>query len=77
MRYVAKEATDNGQIIDHSNLTDSGIFERLERETKIESKPSSAMAVFDSRCGLSAVLSGTVLSVLFSGRRNSLPESAL
>jgi len=36
-RYVAKEATDNGQIIDDSNLTDFGIFERLERDVPFRS----------------------------------------
>src|SRR5437016_14296750 len=28
-RYLAKEATDNGQIIDDTALTDFGIFQRL------------------------------------------------
>src|SRR5215472_13786651 len=31
-RWVAKEATDNGQIVDDSNLTDQAIFERLEQD---------------------------------------------
>ncbi|HET8922224.1 MAG TPA: SLBB domain-containing protein [Candidatus Acidoferrum sp.] len=33
-RLVAKEATDNGQVIDDSNLTDQAIFERLEQDLK-------------------------------------------
>jgi len=36
-RHVAKEATDNGQIIDDSNLTDFGVFERLERDVPFRS----------------------------------------
>lgn len=36
-RYVAKEATENGQIIDDSNLTDFGIFERLEHDVPFRS----------------------------------------
>jgi hypothetical protein len=147
-RYVAKEATDNGQIIDDSNLTDFRIFERLERGVpfrsfatklvqkygyllpsvnpnsdygkqqefvlkerarrlvQIEAQEDATAAAQSQRqfalseiencdesqqeCGksttqktkrsqpfrLSAGLSGTVLSVLFSGRRNSLEESA-
>src|SRR5690349_14779148 len=31
-RWVAKEATDNGQVVDDSNLTDEAIFERLEQD---------------------------------------------
>jgi polysaccharide biosynthesis/export protein len=31
-RWVAKEATDNGQVVDDSNLTDQAIFERLEQD---------------------------------------------
>jgi len=31
-RSVAKEATDSGQIVDDSNLTDQAIFERLEQD---------------------------------------------
>jgi hypothetical protein len=31
-RWVAKEATDNGQMVDDSALTDSAIFDRLERD---------------------------------------------
>jgi len=30
-RWVAKEATDNGQIVEDSSLTDQTIFDRLER----------------------------------------------
>jgi len=36
-RHVAKEATDSGQIIDDSNLSDFGIFERLERDVPFRS----------------------------------------
>jgi protein involved in polysaccharide export with SLBB domain len=31
-RWVAKEATDNGQVVDDSSLTDQAIFERLEQD---------------------------------------------
>jgi polysaccharide biosynthesis/export protein len=31
-RWVAKEATDNGQIVDDNSLTDDAIFERLEHD---------------------------------------------
>src|SRR5690349_13754305 len=31
-RWVAKEATDNGQVVDDSNLTDQAVFERLEQD---------------------------------------------
>src|SRR5207248_8614508 len=31
-RWVAKEATDNGQVVDDSNLTDQAISERLEQD---------------------------------------------
>ncbi len=31
-RWVAKEASDNGQVVDDSMLTDQAIFDRLERE---------------------------------------------
>ncbi len=31
-RWVAKEATDHGQILDDTELTDQAIFERLARE---------------------------------------------
>src|SRR5712671_6169625 len=30
-RWVAKEATDNGQVVEDSNLSDQAIFERLEQ----------------------------------------------
>ena len=31
-RWVAKEATDNGQIVEDQNLTDQAIFDRLDRD---------------------------------------------
>ena len=31
-RWVAKEATDNGQIVEDSDLTDQAIFDRLDRD---------------------------------------------
>jgi len=31
-RWVAKEATDNGQIVEDSDLADQAIFERLDRD---------------------------------------------
>ena len=36
-RWVAKEATDNGQIVDDSSLTDQAIFERLEQDVVFRS----------------------------------------
>ena len=36
-RWVAKEATDNGQVVEDSNLTDQAIFERLEQEVGFRS----------------------------------------
>ncbi|MGC1686456.1 MAG: SLBB domain-containing protein [Candidatus Acidiferrales bacterium] len=36
-RYVAKEATDNGQLVDDAALTDVAIFERLERDVPFRS----------------------------------------
>jgi len=32
-RWVAKEATDNGQVVQESKLTDQAIFDRLDRDT--------------------------------------------
>src|SRR5690348_10530934 len=31
-RWLAKEATDNGQVVDDANLRDDAIFERLEQD---------------------------------------------
>src|SRR5712691_7169022 len=36
-RWVAKEATDNGQVVEDSNLTDHAIFERLEQDVAFRS----------------------------------------
>ena len=36
-RWVAKEATDNGQVVEDSNLTDQAIFERLEQDLAFRS----------------------------------------
>jgi len=36
-RLVAKEASDNGQVVQESNLSDHAIFERLERDIKFRS----------------------------------------
>src|SRR6266700_3396126 len=36
-RWVAKEATDNGQVVDDSMLTDQAIFERLEQDIAFRS----------------------------------------
>ncbi len=36
-RWVAKEATDNGQVVEDSNLTDQAIFDRLERDIPFRS----------------------------------------
>jgi protein involved in polysaccharide export with SLBB domain len=33
-RYVAKEASDNGQVVQESNLSDQAIFARLDRDIK-------------------------------------------
>jgi protein involved in polysaccharide export with SLBB domain len=36
-RWIAKEATDNGQVVEDSKLTDQAIFERLERDIAFRS----------------------------------------
>src|SRR6266566_2509574 len=36
-RWVAKEATDNGQVVDDSTLTDQAIFDRLEQDVAFRS----------------------------------------
>src|SRR6267154_6360487 len=36
-RWVAKEATDNGQVVEDSNLTDQAIFERLQQDIAFRS----------------------------------------
>jgi polysaccharide biosynthesis/export protein len=36
-RYVAKEASDNGQVVEESNLSDQAIFARLDRDIKFRS----------------------------------------
>src|ERR1700676_4652765 len=36
-RLAIKEATDNGQIVEDSSLTDQAIFDRLERGTALRS----------------------------------------
>src|SRR5712664_2066141 len=36
-RWVAKEATDSGRIVEDSNLTDQAIFERLEQDIAFRS----------------------------------------
>jgi polysaccharide export outer membrane protein len=36
-RWVAKEATDNGQVVEDSALTERGIFERLDRDLTFRS----------------------------------------
>src|SRR5580704_4308586 len=36
-RWVAKEATDNGQVVEDSSLTDQAIFDRLDRDVAFRS----------------------------------------
>lgn len=36
-RWVAKEATDNGQVVEDANLSDQAIFDRLERDVVFRS----------------------------------------
>jgi hypothetical protein len=36
-RWVAKEATDNGQIVEDSDLSDQAIFDRLDRDVPFRS----------------------------------------
>src|SRR5262249_22050276 len=36
-RWVAKEATDNGQVVDDFSLSESAIFERLDRDMQFRS----------------------------------------
>src|SRR5580658_8079371 len=36
-RWTAKEATDNGQVVDDSSMTDQAIFDRLDRDLAFRS----------------------------------------
>src|SRR5215472_156108 len=36
-RWVAKEATDNGQVVEDANLSDQAIFDRLDRDVAFRS----------------------------------------
>src|SRR5580700_418533 len=36
-QWVAKEATDNGQVVEDSNLSDQAIFDRLDRDVAFRS----------------------------------------
>src|SRR5262244_3088961 len=36
-RWVAKEATDNGQVVEDASLTDDSIFDRLDRDAVFRS----------------------------------------
>src|SRR5262245_2729153 len=36
-RWIAKDAADNGQVVEDSSLTDEAIFERLERDVEFRS----------------------------------------
>src|SRR5580704_6689190 len=36
-RWVAKEATDNGQVVEDSSLTDQAIFDRLDQDVAFRS----------------------------------------
>ena len=36
-RWIAKEATDNGQLVEDSNLTDQAIFDRLDQDVAFRS----------------------------------------
>src|SRR5580704_1517435 len=36
-RWIAKEATDNGQVVEDSNLSDKAIFDRLDRDVAFRS----------------------------------------
>jgi polysaccharide export outer membrane protein len=36
-RWIAKEATDSGQVVEDSKLTDEGVFERLDRDLAFRS----------------------------------------
>src|SRR5438045_5586963 len=36
-RWVAKEASDSGQVVEDSNLTDQGVFERLQQDVAFRS----------------------------------------
>ncbi len=58
-RWVAKEATDNGQVVEDSKLTDQAIFERLERDVAFRSVATRLLAAIwlldahpESRFGL-------------------------
>ena len=43
-RWVAKEATDRGQILDDADLTEKAIFERLTRDLEFRSVATPALA---------------------------------
>src|SRR5258707_12315344 len=45
-RWVAKEATDNGQVVDDSNLSDQAIFERLKQEVVIRSVATRLLQLY-------------------------------
>ena len=42
-RWVAKEATDNGQIVEDSDLSDQAIFDRLDRDQAFRSVATSLL----------------------------------
>ncbi len=42
-RWVAKEATDNGQIVEDQDLTDQAIFDRLDRDQVFRSMATSLL----------------------------------
>jgi len=43
-RWVAKESTDNGQVVEDSKLTDQAIFDRLERDVAFRSVCDATLA---------------------------------
>ncbi len=65
-RWVAKEATDNGQIVEDSSLTDQTIFDRLERDIAFRSVATRLVQRYGLR--------GKVRKMLCAGRK---AESAI
>src|SRR5437773_11362867 len=46
-RWVAKEASDSGQVVEDSNLTDQGIFERMQQDVAFRSVATRLLQRYD------------------------------
>jgi len=49
-RWVAKESTDNGQVVEDSKLTDQAIFDRLERTLRFDPLRRDSCSDTDTSC---------------------------